>query len=826
MRINFVRGLVHAWVGAATFVGGALCAVEPKVPTSSLDLAEFSAPELYLSSANVPLADLLGELPNRGRWQEYLAERGDGGAGIQTYIDPRSGTATNVMGLFPLLPGDGLGNRITLAGLGRQLGRELTAVDEAAVAEATRRFLVAHAPLLGIDPGELGPVTAAKVDERLWQATAPQRVSGVEVRYARIVASIVHGNVVTFGTEAWGAVRLATAPSIRSEDALEAGFAAAGGRSAADLLLREPRLEIVPVAPPEYQAGGGYAGPVGAGYRHRLVWSFAFERAPEIANWEVLVDAHSGEVLALQDIHSYVQRRITGAIYPETSTEICPGPSVPPGQCGTMQSGWPMPYVDTGFSTPNNYTNSAGVYDWTSGTATTTLTGKYFDIHDSCGVVLARSGTGDIDLGGSNGDHECDAPGINGAGNTAAGRSGYHELNRIAEQARGWLSNNTWLQSTVPVNMNVSLTCNALWDVTNQSINFYRSGNGCRNAGELAGIFDHEWGHGLDDNDTGGSLSNSSEGYADLAMMYRLQTSCIGFGFFQPAGGVCGFTLDGTGRNANEALTGPAHCDTDCSGVRDADWAKHLPSTADTPVNFVCLSCTVGAGPCGRQPHCAAAPVRQAGWDLVARDLTAAPFNLDSQSAFVVGAKVFLQGSGSIASWYACTCPTSSDGCGATNGYPQWLAADDDNGTLTDGTPHMTAIHAAFNRHGIACVAPTPINSGCSGGPTTAPILAVSPGSFQNQLAWTAVPGASRYWVLRTEGQRGCDFGKTRIADITGTTYTDTAVDTGRTYYYNVVAQGTSTACYTRLSSCVASGLPFLDGFETGSTLRWSAVAP
>ena len=43
------------------------------------------------------------------------------------------------------------------------------------------------------------------------------------------------------------------------------------------------------------------------------------------------------------------------------------------------------------------------------------------------------------------------------------------------------------------------------------------------------------------------------------------------------------------------------------------------------------------------------------------------------------------------------------------------LAADDDNGNLADGTPHMTAIHAAFNRHNIACATPAPVNSGCVG---------------------------------------------------------------------------------------------------------------
>ena len=165
-------------------------------------------------------------------------------------------------------------------------------------------------------------------------------------------------------------------------------------------------------------------------------------------------------------------------------------------------------------------------------------------------------------------------------------------------------------------------------------------------------------------------------------------------------------TADGTGFNANEAQVGAAHCDLDCSGVRDADWDKHADHTPDTALGFVCGSCSTGTGPCGRQVHCAAAPSRQAAWDLVARDLRRAPFNLDSQTAFIVGNKLFYQGSGNIGAWHACTCGVSSNGCGATNGYMQWLAADDDNGNLNDGTPHMTALFNAFNRHGIACATP------------------------------------------------------------------------------------------------------------------------
>jgi hypothetical protein len=119
----------------------------------------------------------------------------------------------------------------------------------------------------------------------------------------------------------------------------------------------------------------------------------------------------------------------------------------------------------------------------------------------------------------------------------------------------------------------------------------------------------------------------------------------------------------------------------------------------------------------------------------------------------------------------------------------------------------MTALFNAYNRHGIACATPTPVNSGCSGGPMAAPTLSVTPGNFQNALSWTGVAGATRYWVFRTEGHAGCDFGKALIAEVTATSYTDAAVANGRAYHYNVVAAGASSACFGRASNC-ASGTP------------------
>jgi trimeric autotransporter adhesin len=780
--------------------GSAAFAAEPKQPATMLDDREFFAPDLYISSSQVPLADVLDSLPNRARWQEFQGGAFAGWinpAEVQVWIDPRSGAATNIMGAFPLIPGNGVGNRVTAAALGMAPGARGGAADTAAVERAVRAFIRKHADLLGIDVAQLGEARVSQINDDLWQIYIPQVYQGLPVRHGHLVASISHGNLVTVGADTWGNVRaLEATPLVPAEAALQAGFAFVEGPAAQDVLLQPAKLEVVPFAPSQFQNGNLYQGPLGQGYGHRLVWSLVFQRPPEDAQWEILVDATSGEVLALQDINHYVQRQVTGGVYPITSTGICPNPL----KCGTMQTGWPMPFANTGLAAPNNFANSAGIFDWTSGTVTTTLNGRYVRIVDTCGAMSLSSTTGTLSLGGTNNQHDCTTPGVGGAGNTPAARSAFYEVNKIEEMARGWLPNNTWLtgSSVLTANVNINATCNGFWN--GSTINFYRSGGGCRNTGELAGVFDHEWGHGMDDNDANGTISNSGEGYADIAAILRYQDSCVGHGFFQPPAASCGLTADGTGRNTDEDQTAGVHCATDCSGVRDADWGKHSDNQPDTALGHVCTRCNTGTGPCGRQVHCAAAPQRQAAWDLVARDL---PF--DSQTNFMIGNRLFYQGSGNVGSWYSCTCGGTSSGCGATNGYMQWITADDDNGNLNDGTPHIASIRAAFNRHGIGCATPTAGNSGCSGQPNggTGPTLSASPGSFSASLSWNSVAGATRYWVLRTEGHAGCNYGKALIATVTGTSFTDTQVANGRAYSYNVVAVGPSASCFSRVSNCV-----------------------
>ncbi len=338
------------------------------------------------------------------------------------------------------------------------------------------------------------------------------------------------------------------------------------------------------------------------------------------------------------------------------------------------------------------------------------------------------------------------------------------------------------------VNM-TEFSCNAY-----SNMNFSRSAPYCANTGELTSVIDHEFAHNLDYWDNG-NLSSPSETYADWLPMLNFQKSCLFEGWYNVD--YCGCNNLWTCPSNSQikyyrhCLYSSDLCYTECIGAREHDYEKIGNGIPLTPLNHNCLHCGQGtADPCGTyNAHCAGAPAAEAIWDLSARDLQFSPFNYDKLTAFQFGIRLAFIASSNVGNWYSCDCSSSSDGCNYDSGYLSWLAADDDDGNLNNGTPHMSAIYNAFNRHEIACSDPQVIDYGCSYGPITSANLIAEPGLSNNsiELLWTEVANASQYHILRTEeNPKGCDAAKIKIATVSDTYYTDTEVLDGVTYYYTI----------------------------------------
>lgn len=170
---------------------------------------------------------------------------------------------------------------------------------------------------------------------------------------------------------------------------------------------------------------------------------------------------------------------------------------------------------------------------------------------------------------------------------------------------------------------------------------------------------------------TGGIAQPSGEGIADIYTALRLHDSCIGRGFYKA-------------QKCSACLT--------CTGVRDIDYKKKSTGNPST-VSWASANC-------GGAVHCLGYVYSEAVWSLYARELKSF-YGYDDNTSLEIVTRLTFIGAGNVGTWFTMTAPFG--GCGANSGYLSYLAADDDDGDLTNGTPHMKAIYKAFNDQQIAC---------------------------------------------------------------------------------------------------------------------------
>jgi hypothetical protein len=790
------RGARRALVTLATVVllaaaaGPAPAAVAP-APTPAGEQA-MRHPDLRVATVFQPAA----RLPARLRAALDLDLAVLGVAPEAAFLDLRGGRWGTLLPAEPLLPGEGIGNELRWEDFGGDVRGDEPALRRVAW-DAFVGYLRDHRAQLRIDPAELTRpgYFAAHQGGDLIQLVAPRVVHGVPVRDSYLTAVIRAGNLILLGADHWGDVAVSTAPT-RSVEEATATVQAHLGDLAVVGAWRKPHLVLVPTVQ-------------GDGYGHRLAWVLSPLVEADLGRWEALVDAHGGELLAFRDTRQYATTRtVVGGVYPVAND------GVPPD--GVEQAGWPMPFADVVNGPDTRSTDSGGNLNrCVDGSIATHLDGEFVRIADQCGAVIEATGGDVLDLG-TGGGTDCAVPPGHSAGDTHAARSAFYELNRIKEQARGQLPGNAWLRGRLTANLNISPLCNASWN--GSEVNFFRADPpDCRNDGELAGVVDHEWGHGMDNHGVNPNIASPGEGIADVYAALRLDASCIGRGFWISQ--LC----DGYGD--------PCTVASGCDGLRDIDWA-HRTSGSPHDIAWIDAHCAPSPqgndGPCGGGVHCEGAVYAEAVWDLFNRDLTAGVFDYDHDRALELATRLTFLGAGPVGVWFQCAPGTGTgDGCNASGGYLNYLAVDDDDGNLNNGTPHMTAIHAAFDRHGVACPTPAVQNSGCAGAPAAAPSVTATALDRGARLSWGAVAGAGKYAIYRTEGVSGCDSGKEKVGETTATAFDHGGLMNGRAYHYVVAALGADDSCIGPMSGCTTvtpspgpnlffDGASFAVAIETG----------
>jgi hypothetical protein len=475
------RTLVLAISVLMILVAGQTAAQVLREPEDPLDALVFVDPRLQPARAGVPFdsADPGIGPEVRAGWTDFLA---DAGGSWKSYVDPRTGRIDFAEGSgLPWIPNAGKGKAPNLGDLER----------------LARGFLPRIAGMMGINPAELviAPERSGPVADHLVLVDFDVQRDGLRVEGARVVFRVNHGNLIQFGTENLPPPGTAT-PSEKygRKEALTILNDYVGKFSAADQFVDGGSARLVPLT--ERQ---------GAGQRRGLAraWEFVFRRRGSPGTWRARIDAGTGDLLELVDVNRYA--KATGGVYPVS-------------YIFNDETVRPMPYADL---SSGGFTNSAGQFTYGGGTVTSTLSGQFVDVNDQCGLISQSSGTfGNIALGTSAGT-DCTTPGSGGAGNTHAARTQFYHVNRVKEVGRGWLPSNSWLSAQLPVNVNIFDYCNAYWN--GFSINFFRSGGGCGNTGEIAGVSLHEYAHGLDDNDgiAIGDLG-TAEAYSDVTATARV----------------------------------------------------------------------------------------------------------------------------------------------------------------------------------------------------------------------------------------------------------------------------------------------------------------
>ncbi len=708
-----------------------------------------------------------------------LAEEPEGAAGLEALSVAWEGFRRSLGGTWSVRVDRRSGSPVLVEGSGIRWFAPDGDPGPGDLEAAARRFVAANEALFGVRAAELvlneQGTGAVNANHRV--IVFDRVVAGVPVEGEQFVLHVIRGNLVSFGATRWGPIATVPQPVYDAAASFELLRSYMGLRPEEPFELVEAGSSVLVPSPPSGDASPRYSGAPGLGIEHRLAWRFAVRLPGEPGTWVGKVDAVTGRILAFYDADLYAAVR--GGVYPLSNDQDC-------ADLGCEVAGFPMPYSNV--TTAKKVATSGDMGQFACGkgpkNSSAAFSGPYVNVSDVCGSAsVSGNCSRDLDFGAGSGT-DCAVPSGQSAGDTHAARTSFYVLNRIKEKSRYWLPSVGWVNQQLTDRVNINSACNAFW---NGNVNFYKSGGGCRNTGEISGVVAHEYGHGLDQND-GGGYDNPSEAYADVLAILQDRRSCVGRGFF--ASGNC---------------SGYGDSCLDCSGIRDMDWDRRVSHAPATPANFTGLRCGGGGGPCGREVHCESYVPSEAVFDLATRDLPAS--GMDPASAWQLAEKLFYksrQGSGGNA--FNCALP-ASDGCNASSWFAKLRSADDDDGNLANGTPHAAAIFAAFARHAIACgAASDPSNQNSSTCPSlSAPSLSLTPGAGQVSLSWSEVPGAARYLVLR--GDIGCESTQNVIAtvDAPGTSYVDDDLPPGFTVHYRIQPQASNVACDGPVSACAAA---------------------
>jgi hypothetical protein len=227
-------------------------------------------------------------------------------------------------------------------------------------------------------------------------------------------------------------------------------------------------------------------------------------------------------------------------------------------------------------------------------------------------------------------------------------RSAYRSVQAIHDFQKFWLPDFDGMDFQLTTNIDMDGTCNAFYD--GESINFFDLGGGCNATSLIADVCYHEYGHGINDKyyqSLGGSFFNGAmgEGYADFWALALNNTPLLGIGFntadLEP---LRRYDIDPKVYPTD--LVGQVHADGEI--IMGAWWDSHELMGSD--------------------------------WNITMPLFVEAYSGLQAETA------------------------NGNEGEAYTDVLIDALQADDDDGDITNGTPHGNEIVEGFYLHGITLI--------------------------------------------------------------------------------------------------------------------------
>jgi len=486
-----------------------------------------------------------------------------------------------------------------------------TLENETVLLTAVGEFFKNNASLLNVDSKNLKLKSAQLINNK-WYVHYTQTYEGIEVLFSEIELRVAkNGNLMAFGVDYFPITDLSTEANIPRDFARDmalSGLTATSGDISATV---QDDLYILPVVQEEGEI------------KYHLVYRIDILVNDPPGNYATFVDAQTGELVWRFNRVRYAEGKGTmrGLVQLELPTDGFT--SVPFEDAFVKIGGVPVRTDSIGFFS-RQLTSTLNLV--------AELRGPWVDVDRDDGddaIIVRNISPGDsIVLFWDN------------TNSHPAERDVFYHVNLIHNFITTLDPNFIRINYSMPARVNINQNCNAFWNGV--GVNFFLSGGGCPNTGQMPSVIYHEYGHGINDKlyeQLGSSLGMingaTHEGMADVIAAFMEDDSRVGRGFF-------GFG----------------------SVLRDIKNFNKYPQD------------NIG------QVHNDGLILAGAFWDL--RELTSLDVALRLSHFAKYGLPDDLDNGIAFSEWYLET-----------------LIADDDDGNLDNGTPHFDAINQAFNKHGI-----------------------------------------------------------------------------------------------------------------------------